>query len=68
MGRNIDRQRLAAVLQTIKENDGRLRMNDIARRLNLHPQAVARLLPAVGEKTGELLYEDERGFLGIFKK
>jgi hypothetical protein len=40
----------------------------VAKRLDLHPQVVARLLPAFGEKTEELLYEDDRGFLGLFKK
>jgi len=68
MGRNINLERLSDMLQIIRENDCKLRANDIARQLNVHPQVVARLLPAFGEKTEELLYEDDRGFLGLFNR
>ncbi len=64
MGRKVNSDRLADVVQTIRQNDGKVRSNDIAKKLNLHPQAVARLLST----TEELLCEDDNGFLGIFKK
>lgn len=68
MGRKINLERLADVFETIRDNNCKLRANDVAKKLNLHPQALARLLPAFGEQTKELLYEDDRGFLGIFKR
>jgi len=68
VGRKVNTQRLAQVLSTIEENEGKLRANDIAKQLGIHPQAIARLLPAFGTETEELLYEDDRGFLGIFKR
>jgi DNA-binding IclR family transcriptional regulator len=68
MGRKINLGRLSDVLETIRENDCKVRANDVAKKLNLHPQAVTRLLPAFGEETDELLYEDDKGFLGIFKR
>lgn len=68
MGRNTNTDRLAQVIQTIRQKDGQVRANDIARELDLHPQAVSRLLSAADEESGELLYEDDRGFLGIFKR
>lgn len=67
MGRKVKPEHLDAVLKTIKENEGQVRANDVAKQLRMHPQAVARLLPAIGEETGELLCEDDRGFLSIFK-
>jgi Mn-dependent DtxR family transcriptional regulator len=68
MGRKVNMERLSDVLETIRENDCKVRANDVARRLNLHPQVVTRLLPAFEEQTEELLYEDDKGFLGIFKR
>jgi len=68
MGRKVNQDRLNAVVQTIRKHDNEYRANDVARELNMHPQAVARLLPAIDDHTTELLYENEKGFLGIFKK
>jgi Mn-dependent DtxR family transcriptional regulator len=68
MGRKVNADRLSDVVRTIQQNDGRVRANDIAKELKLHPQAVTRLLAVVNEETGALLYEDDRGFLGIFKR
>ncbi len=68
VGRRVNPDRLADILQTIRENDGKFRANDIAKELKLHPQAVARLLPTIDEESEELLYEDDKGFLGIFKR
>ena len=68
MGRKVKPEHLAAVLNTIKANDGQVRAHDVAKQLKMHPQAVARLLPAIGEEAGELLCEDDRGFLSIFKR
>ena len=68
MGRKINKERLSDVVQTIAENDGQLRANDIAKQLALHPQAVNRLLSVVDNETETLLCEDDLGFLGIFKR
>ncbi len=68
MGRNINSDKVAEVIKTIQEHDGQLRANDVAKQLGLHPQEVARLLPAIGGTTEELLSEDDKGFLSIFKK
>ena len=67
MGRKINSERLAQVLSAIERNDGKVRAADIAKQLGLHPQMIARLLPAFGADTEHLLYEDEQGYLGIFK-
>jgi DNA-binding IclR family transcriptional regulator len=67
MGRKVNSEQVKAVLETIQEHDGKFRANDVAKHLGLHPQMVARLLPAIGKQTEELLYEDDKGFLGIFK-
>lgn len=68
MGRKTRSDRLANVVAAIRRNDGRIRANDIAKELNLHPQAVSRLLAATETTGDERLYEDDWGFLGIFKK
>ncbi len=68
MGRKINRDRLVDVWQTIKENDTVFRSTDVAKKLSLHPQAIARLLTAFEDETEYLLIEDDKGFLGIFKK
>lgn len=67
MGRRVNLDKLHDVLDTIRENEGLVRANDIAKNLNLHPQAVIRLLTTVDDETDELLYEDDKGFLSIFK-
>ena len=64
MGRKANPDRVKDVVEVIRTHDGKVRANDIAKELNLHPQAVSRLLAA----TNELLTEDDCGFLGIFKK
>ncbi len=61
MGRKINLERMSDVLETIRANDGKLRANDIARKLALHPQQVARCLTSL-----EMLYENDKGFLGVF--
>ena len=68
MGRKTNVSRLSEVVETIRSNDGLLRANDIAHKLNLHPQAIARLLSVVDKESDDLLFEDDRGFLGLFKK
>ena len=68
MGRKVSIDRVVSVLKTIQEHDGQFRANDVAKQLGLHPQEVARILPAIGEETEELLCEDDRGFLSIFKR
>jgi DNA-binding IclR family transcriptional regulator len=68
MGRKINSDKVVVVLKTIQEHDGQFRANDVAKQLGLHPQEVARLLPAIGELTETLLSEDDKGFLSIFKK
>jgi hypothetical protein len=68
MGRKIDSDKVVVVLKTIQEHDGQFRANDVAKQLGLHPQEVARLLPAIGELTETLLSEDDKGFLSIFNQ
>lgn len=68
MGRKVNKERLSQVVQTIQEHDGQLRANDLAKQLELHPQAVSRLLSVVDDETETLLCEDDRGFLGIFRR
>jgi hypothetical protein len=68
MGRKLDQDRLENVLQTIRKHDGQYKANDVAKALDLHPQTVARLLASVENHSADLLYEDDRGFLGLFKK
>jgi Mn-dependent DtxR family transcriptional regulator len=64
MGRKANPDRVKEVVEVIRTHDGKVRANDIAKELELHPQTVSRLLAA----TDDLLTEDDRGFLGIFKK
>jgi hypothetical protein len=68
MGRKANADRLTEVIQTIQKHDGKYRANDVAKALGLHPQVIIRLLSSVDTDSDELLYEDDRGFLGIFKK
>ena len=68
MGRKTNVSRLVEVVETIRSNDGLVRANDIANKLKLHPQAIARLLSVVDKETDDLLFEDDKGFLGIFKR
>ena len=67
MARKVNLDNVKAVLETIQDKDSQIRANDIAKILNLHPQAISRLLPAVDDETDELLCEDDQGFLSIFK-
>ena len=68
MGRKLNQDRLEDVLQTIREHDGQYKANDVAKELDLHPQTVVRLLSSVDNHSASLLYEDDRGFLGLFRK
>jgi hypothetical protein len=68
MGCKLDQDRLENVLQTIKEHNDQYKANDVAKALDLHPQTVARFLASVENHSADLLYEDDRGFLGLFKK
>ena len=68
MGRKLNQARLEDVLQTIREHDGQYKANGVAKELDLHPQTVARLLASVDDHSTDLLYEDDRGFLSLFKK
>lgn len=68
MGRKINADRTDNILSTVSENDGKLSAAGIAKLLGLHPQAVIRALTALESKPEKYLYEDDKGFLGIFKK
>lgn len=68
MGRKVNQDRVREVVETIKTHNGQYRANDIAQEMGLHPQAVSRLLAATEVTGNERLVEDDRGFLGIFKK
>ncbi|GEM_PF-3297111 len=67
MGRKVNPQKVVEVIKVIRENDGKLRANDVAKQLGLHPQEVARVLPAIDDGEEKFLYEDDKGFLSIFK-
>ncbi len=66
MGRKPNQVRLEALINIIEQNDGKVRAADIAKQLHVSRSAVTRLLPAAEQHV--LLMEDDRGFLGIFKK
>jgi len=68
MGRKIKADRTERILSTIGENDGKFSAAGIAKLLGLHPQAVIRALTALESKPEKYLHEDDKGFLGIFKK
>ncbi len=69
MGRKINEVRKEAVLETIKEHDGQLQSAGVAKELGLHPQEVSRVLASLedDDDNDTYLYEDDKGFLGIFK-
>ncbi len=68
MGRKVDEGKVKAVLQVIEQQDGNVRMNDVAKAAGLSAERVSSLLARVDDVTGILLQEDDRGFLGIFKR
>lgn len=68
MGRKVNRQHVFLTRKVIQENDGKVRLADIAKKAGLHPQAVSRALALMQDVTDTLLQEDDKGFLGIFKK
>ena len=45
MGRKVSSNRKEDVVQTVRENDGKLRAAGVAKVLNLHPQEVNRPWP-----------------------
>jgi DNA-binding IclR family transcriptional regulator len=67
VGRNINPNRKQDILKTIAENNGQLRASNLARLLKLHAQEVSRVLTSLEDSPEKFLYEDDRGFLGIFK-
>ena len=68
MGRKAEAKLTAVILQTVYENDGQLRAADIARRLNLHPYQVSRLLPVIDAGQKKWLCEDDEGHLSIYRE
>ena len=68
MGRKINADRKERVLKAIEENDGLQRIAGLARLLNLHPQEITRTLVALEEEDDKYVCEDDKGFLGIFRK
>ncbi|HEX9924440.1 MAG TPA: hypothetical protein VGD99_17415 [Anaerolineae bacterium] len=68
MGRKINTERKQTVLQAIKENNENLQAAGLAKLLNLHPQEVGRVLTALEDEAEKLVYEDDKGFLGFFRK
>lgn len=67
MGRKLNPFRREAVLKAVEEHDGQLRAGGLARLLDLHPQELGRVLTSLEEEGEKYLYEDDQGFLGIFK-
>jgi hypothetical protein len=68
VGRKINIERKQAVVQAIKENDKVLQAAGLAKLLNLHPQEVVRVLTALEDEVEKQVYEDDKGFLGFFRK
>lgn len=68
MGRKIDEKKIEAIIKAIEAQDGNVRMNDVARKTGLHPETVSSLLARASKVTDTLLQEDDRGFLGIFRR
>jgi DNA-binding IclR family transcriptional regulator len=68
MGRRANQERIQAVLRVVSENNGQVRAADIARELGVPKSSITRLLPAIDEGETKRLTEDDRGFLGIFKR
>jgi predicted transcriptional regulator len=68
MGRKVNEQHVFLAQKIIQENDGKVRLADIAKKTGLHPQAVSRALTFMQDVADTLLQEDDKGFLGIFKK
>jgi len=68
MGRKVRSTRKEDVLQAVRDHDGKLQAAAVARLLNLHPQEVNRTLAALEDEAEKYLFEDDRGFLGIFKR
>jgi len=52
------------IIETLETEPGK-RPNDFAKQLGLHDSSVLRVLPYM-ERTGQLLYEDDRGRLYVF--
>jgi len=67
MGRKVNPEKVVEVIKTIRENDGKLRANNVAKQLGLHPEEVARVLSTLEDGEEKVLYEDDKGFLSIFK-
>jgi len=68
VGRKVRSNRKEEVVQAVRDNDCKLQAAGVARLLNLHPQDVSRTLAALEDDDEKYLYEDDRGFLGIFKR
>jgi DNA-binding IclR family transcriptional regulator len=66
VGRKIDPDRSQAILEAVQAGNGTVRAADLAKKLNLHPQEVSRVLTALEDKPVKQLCEDDRGFLSIF--
>ncbi len=66
MGRKINGDRTQDILKTVAENDCKLCASGVAKLLGLHPQEVSRSLTSLEDNPEKYLYEDDKGFLGIF--
>jgi len=67
MGRKVNPEKVVEVIKTIRENDGKLRANNVAKQLGLHPEEMARVLTTIENDEEKVLCEDDKGFLNIFK-
>ena len=67
MGRKIDPVRRAKVIKAVGEHHEQLKAEEIAKKLGLHPQEMARVLTALEDEPEKVVYEDDDGFLGLFK-
>lgn len=67
MGRKINPTRRAEVIKAVGEHHEQLKAGSIAKKLGLHPQEVTRVLTSLEDESEKMVYEDDDGFLGLFK-
>lgn len=68
MARKVNPHNIQVIRQTVQENDGNLNAAGVAKKTGLHPQAVIRLLASTEDEPEKSFYEDDKGFLSIFRK
>ena len=67
MGRKLNPFKRGEVLKAIEQNDCEFKAGGIAKLLGRHPQEIVRVLTSLEDEPDKHIYEDDEGFLGIFK-